>query len=142
MHRSHQGESECRTCCIPLLTSLTIFLLLGQNGDLLTFRKVQEEQHRLLSDYVCKIYIIYLEYVNTDDSFRPFSLDNLHSMRQRVNLYGLNGSSFSPHRLGNCRFYCTATTHAIERKEEEVQTTRYMAVSKRDKHGERKLFLV
>lgn len=47
---------------MSLLTSLTIFLLLGQNSHLFTFWKIQEEKHSLLSDYVRKIHIIYLEF--------------------------------------------------------------------------------
>lgn len=61
IHRAAATNSHLSRL-ISLLTSLTIFLLLGQNGDLFTLRKVQEKQHRLLSDYVCKIYIIYLEF--------------------------------------------------------------------------------
>lgn len=41
--------------------ALTILLLLGQDGDLFTFREVKEEQHRLFSDYISKIHIINLE---------------------------------------------------------------------------------
>ena len=40
--------------------ALTILLLLGQDGDLFTFREVEEKQHRLFSDYISKIYIINL----------------------------------------------------------------------------------
>ena len=40
---------------------LTVLLLLGQDGDLLPLGEVQEEQHCLLSDDVCKVYVVYLE---------------------------------------------------------------------------------
>lgn len=64
------------SCRIPLLTSLTIFLLLGKNCDLFTLRKVKEEQHRLLSDYICKIYIIYLEFGKTEITVSRFLQNN------------------------------------------------------------------
>lgn len=47
---------------VILLISLTIFLLLRQNSDLLAFREIQKEQHRLLSDDVGKIDIVYLKF--------------------------------------------------------------------------------
>ena len=63
------------------------------------------------------------------------------SVNHYLNL-GLHFSSCSQHCLGNCRFYCTARTkvipHYTGRKEEEVQTVRYMAVRKWNKHSERK----
>lgn len=45
-----------------LLISLTIFLLLRQNSHLLAFREIQKEQHRLLSDDVGKVNIVYLKF--------------------------------------------------------------------------------
>lgn len=49
---------------VTLHLSLTIFLLLRQNSHLLAFGEVQKEQHRLLSDDVGKINIVYLKLEN------------------------------------------------------------------------------
>lgn len=44
----------------PRLRILTIFLFLGQDGDLLSFGQVQQKQHCLLTNDVGKVHIVYL----------------------------------------------------------------------------------
>lgn len=74
------------TCPFP---TLTILFLLGQNRHFFTLGEVQEEKHRLLSDDVRKIYIIYLQ--RGDTGVSNFSgripLPSLLSATETVNLY-------------------------------------------------------
>lgn len=83
-------------CDVSFLTTLTILFLLGQNCHFFTFREVQEEKHCLLSDDVCKIYIIYLQCGDTKVTNFPFLQENstpiflgedLLSATETVNLY-------------------------------------------------------
>ena len=55
------GTDRCPLPAGSLSASkLTILLLLGQDSDLFTFRKVQQEQHRLFSDDVGKVHVVNL----------------------------------------------------------------------------------
>lgn len=67
------------TC--TFLTKLTILFLLGQNRHFFTLGEVQEEKHRLLSDDVREIYIIYLQCGDTRVINSSFVQGEFHSRR-------------------------------------------------------------